>query len=504
MTALHRAVVLALCLWSGCAGFYLNRAPRSPSEPWALPAGRPRPVRMPPGEAIQPDHLYTLPELIGIAESTNPDTRIGWERARQAALDVGIANAAWFPILSAATLAGYQHTFFPVPTLNLSSIGINPFEVLPSVSFPVPPLVQTSGYVGVDTFQVLPFIGIRWPLLDLGRGPGVRAAKNLSVAANALFTAEHQKIIFAVASAYFRLSAARAQVAVSRDALERTRAIAKAAQARFAQGVATVVERSEAEREVAQAEYNLTQAQAAEVIVYTALVAAMGIAPVVQLEVAANPSHDLPSRVEHKVDVYVESALASRPDLGAARARLPSADAMVSRSLAAYAPRVNVAATAGAALLGAKIDDGGLKTVTLPNVTATVNIDWTLFDGGLREIQNEIARSRRSEAAQELVKLEHQTVQEVIKAYNEVNANLSRYHAASALLDTATVAEEAVTKSYLNGLATLTDAMNAQKARSLASAAKEQAFADALVAAATLAFASGELTSAKAVTRAEP
>jgi hypothetical protein len=44
-----------------------------------------------------------------------------------------------------------------------------------------------------------------------------------------------------------------------------------------------------------------------------------------------------------------------------------------------------------------------------------------------------------------------------------------------------------------------TDAMNAQKARALASAAKEQAFADALIATTTLAFAAGELISAKAV-----
>jgi outer membrane protein len=171
----------------------------------------------------------------------------------------------------------------------------------------------------------------------------------------------------------------------------------------------------------------------------------------------------------------------------------------VSKSKAAYAPRLSLSGTAGAAIVGAHIEDFPTRTVTLPNLSALATFEWTVFDQGLRDIQTEVARSQHNEAVQQLVKLEHLTEQEVIAAYNEVNANLSRFKAASELFRTATVAEDAVEKSYLNGLATLTDAMNAQKARALASAAKEQAFADALIATTTLAFAAGQLISAKAV-----
>lgn len=501
MTPGARFVGLGLCLQlAGCVSFYTGRAPQSPRQAWPLPAERERPLRpQPDAPALVADRIYTLPELIDIAESTNPETRIGWERARQAALGVGVAYADWYPRLSAVTLVGYQHVWFPVPALNLSTIGVNPFELLPNVSFPVPKLLQQSGSIGVDTFQVLPFVALRWSLLDLGRGPAVKAAKSLSVASNALFTAAHQKIIFDVASAYFRLSAARSLIRVSQDSLERTRAIARAAEARYGRGVATVVELSQAQREVAQAEYDLTQAQAAEIAVYTSLVSAMGSDPATHLQVAANPSRELPGRLVETVEAYVRSALTTRPDLRAARARLPSTAAEVSRSAAAYAPRVNLVGTAGAAFLGADIDGTGVKTLTLPNVTAGVNIDWTIFDGGLRELRGELARSKHSEAYQELIKLEHQTVQQVIAAYSQVNASLSRYRAAAALLQSATVAEDAVTKSYMNGLATFTDAMNAQKARAGASVAKEQAFADALVARAALTFAAGQLTSAGAV-----
>src|SRR5207245_1657491 len=114
-------------------------------------------------------------------------------------------------------------------------------------------------------------------------------------------------------------------------------------------------------------------------------------------------------------------------------------------------------------------------------------------------VQAAMAREQHDEAEQQLLKLRHQVVQEVVTSYHEVNASLSRYQAAAALFDTAATAEDAATQSYLNGLATLTDAMNAQKARALASAAREQAFAEALIATTTLAFAAGELISAKAV-----
>ena len=496
-------LVAALSLLSGCASLYLHRAPPSPRAPWPLPAERTRASRASPDSPpIVSDHVYSLPELIDLAESINPDTRIGWQRARQAALGVGVAMAGYFPLVSALTLIGYQHTWFPVPNLRGSILGVNPFQILPSVSFMLPQLPQPSGDIGVDTWQVLPFLFVRWEIFNLGRGAEVRAAKHLSEAANALFTAEHERVIFEVARAFFRLNAARAQVAVSRDALERTREIAKAAEARYAQGIATVVETTEARREVAQADYSVAQAQSLEIAAHAALVSAIGIDPEARLETAGNVSAALPGRLQRTVEAYVEEALTARADLRAARIRLPATEQRVSRSLAAYAPRVTLTGTGGAAVLGAHVDGVNLPTLTLPNFTAGVNFEWLLFDGGLREVQAELARSQNAEAAQELVKIQHQVVQEVVTAYNEVNASLSRYQAATALFDTAATAEAAITKSYLNGLATFTDTMSAQKARALASAAKEQSFADALVATTTLAFTAGELLSARAVPQA--
>src|SRR5882672_9509426 len=173
MTRARSAVAMtaaALALASGCASSYLRHAPPAPGEPWPLPAEL-TPSNGTPADspAVALDRTYALPELIDLAESSNPDTRIGWERARQAALGIGIAIAGYFPLISALTAVGYQRTFFPAPNLRGSTLGINPFQILPSINFPVPEQPQLPGRIGVTTWQVLPFLNLRWEVLNLSR-----------------------------------------------------------------------------------------------------------------------------------------------------------------------------------------------------------------------------------------------------------------------------------------------------------------------------------------------
>jgi outer membrane protein len=500
------AAVCSAALSFACATSYLNRAPPSPdSAPRSTSGGRHDfslpPLASSPAPAEEAtadfDRVYGLPDLIDIGESTNPDTRIEWEKARQAALTVGLARAEYLPTISALALGGFQRTWLQVPTTS-STVTVGPTELLPGVSFPLP-AVTGSRHLGVDSFDLLPFLAIRWQLLDFGRSAGVEAAENASVAANVSFSAAHQRVVFEVTRAYLRLNAARAQSAVARDALQRTRAIAKGADARRDRGLATTVEVSEARREVAQDEYSLAQAQASETAVYTALLATLGLDPLTRLNVATISSRELPEHLDDSVDSYLRAALRTRPDLQAAVAMRSSAQAMVSKSQASFLPRMSLSGTAGAGWLGAKAEGAPWTTATVPNLGALMTFEWTLFDFGARDAQTEIARSRSNQAEQMVEKVQRQATQEVVAAYDDANANLVRYKAAASLEWTAAVAEDAVTKAYANGLKTITDTLSAQKARSLASAGKEQAFSEALIAATALVFASGQLGSADAV-----
>ena len=285
---------------------------------------------------------------------------------------------------------------------------------------------------------------------------------------------------------------------MAQDALERTRTIAQSAEARFGRGLATTVEVAEGRREVAQAEYGLTEARAAETAAVSALLTAMGVDPRIAMDIDTASSRPLVESLREPVDAYLKTALASRPDLLVAGAHSARAEALVDHANSHYWPRLSLIGT-GAQVLGAKVGGAPSQTVTVPTVTALASLEWLLLDGGAREGGVEIARAHREEAEQEIRKLRNSASQEVLSAYDQANAALSRYRAADALERTAAVANDSTTRSYEHGLSTLADAAAAQKAYSLASAAKEKSYAEARVAATALIFAAGQLRGVAAI-----
>jgi hypothetical protein len=80
-------------------------SPRSSAKPWhsehqadfvqELQNSREKPY------AMDPNHTYTLAELVDLAESHNPNTRVAWESAKGRAELLGIAKSALFPAISA-------------------------------------------------------------------------------------------------------------------------------------------------------------------------------------------------------------------------------------------------------------------------------------------------------------------------------------------------------------------------------------------------------------------
>jgi hypothetical protein len=211
------AFALAAAL-AACATDELKRAPVSPDQPWTVPedsdyvkalreaAGEatPRasqqspdaaapatpapaitaqPPAVPPPDERKSDaapqnrvlleagHRYTLPELIDLAERHHPETREAWEKARQAALSVGLAEHTYLPELAIFVLGGYQRTPFPVPQT-----------------------MAPAGFITFTTAEVVPALTAKWLLFDFGqREAKVREAEAKSFSANVTFTEAHEK-----------------------------------------------------------------------------------------------------------------------------------------------------------------------------------------------------------------------------------------------------------------------------------------------------------------------
>ena len=107
--------------------FARDDLPPSPVRPWAPPTlpryeeelrqYEPTQAERRYYPAIDPRKTYNLAELIDIAQRSNPETRVAWERARMAAAAVGLTESAYYPYIVAAAAGGYDRAFVPFPTV---------------------------------------------------------------------------------------------------------------------------------------------------------------------------------------------------------------------------------------------------------------------------------------------------------------------------------------------------------------------------------------------------
>jgi len=192
---------------------------------YVLPANRTLAEIPPPAFDLERDGPYTLPELIDIAESTNPVTRNAWNDARNAALAAGIAKSTFLPVVSAGVVQGWQKTHIDFGG-NVSN--------------------QVTGEGDVEV------LSIQWLLFDFGkRAALVEVARQGSAISNIAFTAAHQQGIYNVSLAFYANAAARAHLATAMESLRNAEEVQAAAEDRYKRGIGTVVEVAQAKQATA-------------------------------------------------------------------------------------------------------------------------------------------------------------------------------------------------------------------------------------------------------------
>jgi outer membrane protein len=491
--ASFRYLVLTGCVLLSACNDTSDLAPASPDTPWqvqvseepptltASSTATPRRFTVPDNTAINlpspadilPDHVYSLVELIDIAQRRNPATRVAWEQARQAAINVGIARAAYLPALTASALAGYEHAVAPFPS-NL-----------------VP-----QGFITFNAEEVYPQLTIKYLLLDFGgRAAAVEAAKQLSIAGNAAFTGAHQQLIFNVARAYFMLDGATAAVRGAEQAFADAQVVQRSAEALSARGLATIVNVQLARRDTAQARFDLAQANAVQHDAMYTLLAVMDLPPTTKLRVADASSRPLPPHTERTVDEMLSEALHRRPDLLATVAKLRATDANIAAARSALGPKLSLSGNVQGNIGRLSVEGTPYLGVKAPQGALLLNLEWPLYEGGLLENKLRLAQSQQAETAAEVTGRTDQALLEVALAYDQVETGLQQYDAAIALQTASETAFRSASDSYAQGIGTLTEATSAQTGLAAARAAVARAHAQSLINAAALAFATGELTS---------
>ncbi|HXJ34584.1 MAG TPA: TolC family protein [Candidatus Eisenbacteria bacterium] len=421
--------------------------------------------------SIDPRKTYELGELIDVAQRTNPETRVAWERARQAAIAAGLVEGSYYPVLALVATGAVAHVPLPIPTT-----------------------VVPGGVFTADTQFVIPALSLEWLLLDFGRRRAlVDAAQALTMEATAGFNAKHQQIVFDVTRQFHALTAVRGKVAADRAALASARSLEAAAAERKQNGLATLPEVLQAQEETARATYELEDALAEEHDARMALLETIGIRPGTPIDVADVSQQPLPPALDESVDEAIDRALTQRPDLIARLASVRVKEAEVRKANADYWPRL-VARTAVASNIGQlKVEDSAYQGVHELQYDAGFRFEWTLFEGFERRNKVYLAESRQQEAEDELDHAKDKAVREVWKAYNDTKVALAKHHAAAALLAASDKAWAATLESYQNGLATFPDVREAERNLARARTLDQAARAEVLTRAAAFALSTGDL-----------
>lgn len=483
---MRKVMMIGICALAGCAAPQVSIAPSAdPSHPGAgatdftlapdervLAGRRTAPVAVPAG-------ALGLAELIDIAQRNTPSTRAAWLRARQAAEAVGLVDTAYLPRVNAHILAGAARS--------RSEGYSDPGGLLP------------DGSVSLGADRAMMAVSLQWLLFDFGKRDAARGeAQELAFAADVGFTGAHQKLIFDVTLAYHDLHAATRRQGVHEQRLRNARALAASARAKRGQGLSTVTDVAQAEQAVAQARFDLARAQSETRVAQTALMARLGLPANQELRIAFPGHITLPRDVPAPVNASIERALTRRPDLQAAFARARASAQHIAAVEAEFRPRIIAAASLGHSLGHASLDDSRRDGALgfgdgHPVASAFVGLTIPLWDAGARERRLRIARDQHSIALADAESLRILAESEIISAYEMLRASLAANRAATELISTAQVSYDAATGFEREGLASVAEVSLARQLLFDAQLAQIEAQHAAFSAAATLAFASGQM-----------
>ena len=493
--------LFAAALWfrmDGTGAFGKDVRPPAADKPWLAP-GLPNYERELAAQRfnnaedtsrvpINPRKVYSLAELIDIAERNNPETRVAWERARQAAAAVGLSESAYYPFLAASAAAGYDRAFIPFPTLDVNLQKLLKHPSLNDVA------ITGGGSLVTEAKVYRGELNAKWLLLDFGeRTAVVSAAKERLMMANVGFNATHQKIVFQVTERFYLLGTARQKVLVAQSALQAAQNVEQAVQARVDNGLATKPELLQAQQQSAQTAFDVEATTGFESDARVALVESIGILPTVPLKVADLGQSLSSDQIDRSVNELIDLALSQRPDLVAKLANVRAKEDEIRRIRAEYFPKVALDAHVSSTNLEVSIQGSDFFGDTHSTYGGFITATVPIFDGFERQHKMEMAKADLGGAENELAGARDAAVREVWKAYTDFKTALRKQVSAAKLVTASQNAFDAVLESYKNGLSTYPEILTAQRNLTAARSVSHDTQSEIFTAATALALSTGEL-----------
>ena len=397
----------------------------------------------------------SLADVVDLALCNNPQTRSLWASSRAQAAQVGVSTSAYLPTLSAqASVTQY----FPV----------------------------TGNQVQDNYTSKNASLSANYLLYDFGgRSATLENSKQLLIAVNATRDATLQSNYLAAVQGYYALLSARASVLSYIAAETSARESLAAAQARYQAGVATPVDKLQAQTTLSQATFNRINAEGNERNAQGTLATLMGFdaTQVYTLQPVSDATPD--PVIEQDIGQLITEARQKRPDLAAAESQIKAAEAQLDATRATGRPSITLGAMTGVT-----------DVTNLPdsrNSSMGVTLSVPLFSGYKTTYQSRAAEAQLEGRVAERDRLANQVALDVWKAYQGMLSNSQALRSADDLVAAAEQSEKMVLGRYKAGIGNILDTLTAQSALANAHQQRVSALYNFLTSRFALAQAIGQL-----------
>jgi outer membrane protein TolC len=442
------------------------------------------------------DRSITLDEALALARTHNRDLRVARERVVEADAGVAQARAALLPTVSSQgkytrnykevdfdAIAFSQPTFDVAEAIRMANVTSNPAEAaaIESVVGRDRALLSSQPTVVIQKLNQLDgVVSAAVPLVAPPAYYGLSAARSSRDASAAGYHVTEASVLLTVAQAYFAAAGTDELVVARHDAVKVATETFDVARARVAAELANQVESTRAETALVRAQQDLAEAENTRGAAYRALATLIGT----REPVAVHAPPTLPAE-PGPTEALVGEARAHRPEIAAERATIAAAEASARAGAWRWSPVLS-----GFGFLRGQNYTGFSGDKYAWGVG--LQLDWLVYDGGVRDAQRHIAEAQRREAEARLELLADTVSDEVANAHGSLETKRKAVGAAQRAVELARETLRLIRAQYEAGTAKQLDVLQAQDVLVGAEVALAQAHFDVALADLQLQRAAGE------------
>ena len=411
-----------------------------------------------------------LAEAIRLALKNNPDLATAQQHVNAARAGIQQTEAALWPQVRLS--GSYAASDNPVQAF-MMTLNQRAFSFTGNFNHPDP------------TDNLNSKVLAQWSLYDGGQSLASRQAAKLNTeATRQTFAAARNDLVFEVTRAFHTIGKAREFVSAAAAAVGSIEANVTVASNRFAAGNVLKTDLLDSQVRLAESQENLIRARNAVALSEVVFRTVIGVGEKENVT-AAETVGCVTSRGEETPAASGDAAYNPRPELTAAHQTVTAAERQVRAVQAGYIPRLNAFASYDL--------DSGNGTRYTDSWLAGVSVDVNIFDGFLTRGKVAEARANLESARQQERKVALGVTLETRQAQLNLEETQARLDTTGKSVEQAEESVQITKDRYANGLALLTQLLDAENALTAARQRRAAVGTDLLIARAALDHALGKI-----------